>query len=172
MCARTGLVSSSVICVMASDPASPPARRWPVIPARRAPAVAFGEPVAVVPGWLLLWIEQHTDLSRVRIAHRGENPLVDDGLMRLHWTALQCTPDAPTSATASDCGSSFVAKAELPQGLDQQPLTSGEASDLIGISDRAVRSACSAGRLPARQLGGSWLIDRADALNYRTRRSA
>ena len=141
--------------------------------ARKVPAAAYLEPVVLVPSWLAAWIEARTDLNRVRIAARGENVAVDDGLAKFHAVALQHDPAAGlTSAATSDCGSSFVAKAELPQGLDQHPLTSSEASGLIGISDRAVRLACSAGRLPARQLGGSWLIDRADALNYKTRRSA
>jgi hypothetical protein len=44
------------------------------------------------------------------------------------------------------------------------------AADLLGVSDRAVRKACSRGTLRAAWVSGHWEIDRADALAYGERR--
>lgn len=42
-------------------------------------------------------------------------------------------------------------------------MTAGEAQELYGLSESAVRLACQRGSIPARKSGGTWLILRADA---------
>ncbi len=45
------------------------------------------------------------------------------------------------------------------------------AADVLGISDRAVRKACAAGRLNADLVDGQWRITRASVESYSPRRS-
>jgi excisionase family DNA binding protein len=50
-------------------------------------------------------------------------------------------------------------------------MTATRAADVLGISDRAVRKACAAGRLDAELVDGQWRITRASVEAYAPRRS-
>ncbi|MBA2738069.1 MAG: helix-turn-helix domain-containing protein [Nocardioidaceae bacterium] len=40
-------------------------------------------------------------------------------------------------------------------------MSTTQAADQLGVTDRAVRLACQLGRLAARQVGGRWQVSRA-----------
>jgi excisionase family DNA binding protein len=50
-------------------------------------------------------------------------------------------------------------------------MTATRAADVLGITDRAVRKACAAGRLEAELVDGRWRITRASVQAYEPRRS-
>ncbi len=50
-------------------------------------------------------------------------------------------------------------------------MTTTRAADVLGISDLAVRKACTAGRLDAELVDGHWRITRASVEAYEPRRS-
>jgi excisionase family DNA binding protein len=60
--------------------------------------------------------------------------------------------------------------AEVAQDLERW-LTPQEVADLEGITDRAVRLACTEGRIPAQQVGGRWQISRTAYEDYRRERT-
>lgn len=64
-----------------------------------------------------------------------------------------------------------VTSAEVAQRLEQW-LTPQAVADLEGITDRAVRLACTEGRIEAEQVGGRWQISQTAYEQYRTERSA
>ena len=138
-----------------------------VTPCRPAATYLHGldGPVVATPAWFALWLEQHTDLPRQRVALRGVNPAVDEVLLALHHAAMH----VPSSATASVTGS---APPRLPEVRQELPLTPNEVAERAGVTGRAVRQAITAGRLHAHRSGHRWFIDRADAENYRRNRAA
>ncbi|WP_163720920.1 helix-turn-helix domain-containing protein [Mycolicibacterium psychrotolerans] len=83
-----------------------------------------------------------------RIRLRDNDPEAYVVLTALHLAALR-----------SDCGT----KDEVSQGLradSQVWLSTGEAAEALGVTDRCVRKRCETGRLNAVRLGGRWLVDR------------
>jgi hypothetical protein len=62
--------------------------------------------------------------------------------------------------------------APRPEPAPRSPLmTASRAADVLGISDRAVRKACAAGRLDADLVDGQWRITRVSVEAYNPRRS-
>ncbi|WP_374206540.1 helix-turn-helix domain-containing protein [Microbacterium sp. VKM Ac-2923] len=49
-------------------------------------------------------------------------------------------------------------------------VTTKEAADMLRMTPRGIRAACTAGRLDAQVSGGSWLIHRVAIAHYRTKR--
>ncbi|MGI8761311.1 MAG: helix-turn-helix domain-containing protein [Jatrophihabitantaceae bacterium] len=111
-------------------------------------------------------------MPRRRAALRGADPAVDSVLIAVRAAAMYwrdsgsgsgsvdgpTLADHPAPATALDSGAPL--------------LDAAEAAAVVGITDRGVRRAIAAGRLPARQAAGRWLIAEADANRYRDRRKA
>lgn len=120
-------------------------------------------PVVVVPGRVAAWLERNADLRRLRTEVRGGDAEVDAVLVALATCALAWR----TSAVGRE-------RAPEPEVVASsgQRLSTSQAAALLSRSDRAVRMACSAGRLPAEQVGGRWLIDREDLEHYKAARAA
>ncbi len=93
--------------------------------------------------------------------HRGADPDVDRAIAKLRLCS---------AAYRARAGSgTFDAEPPEPVRLSDRQLTTGEASHLLGITDRAVRKAITEGRLHAKRSGGRWLIKSEDAARYRAR---
>lgn len=45
-------------------------------------------------------------------------------------------------------------------------ISTAEAAEIIGVSVRRVVALCNGGKLPAQQVGRSWVIRRRDAENF------
>lgn len=71
--------------------------------------------------------------------------------------------------------SSAIGTTEHPPPGDgprsRHELTTHQAAATLGVSDALVRRYCRDGRLPARRLGGAWLIERAPVLELRDARA-
>lgn len=123
------------------------------------------------PGWAADWLLRQTNLAQQRIALRGVDPIVDDWLAALTYTANAWR----TSASPSESGSSLACVPEVERTsscVGAGVLGTARTADLIGITVRAVCLAISEGRLPARKVDGRWLIDIEDAREFRDRRAA
>jgi hypothetical protein len=75
-----------------------------------------------------------------------------------------------TAAALTSLPEAGVGSAEVAPGLEQW-LTPQAVADLEGITDRAVRLACTEGRIDADQVGGRWQISRQAYEDYRTERT-
>ena len=122
-----------------------------------------------VPGWAADWLERQTDLAKQRIAARGVDPALDEVLLAIRRAAVMSRSDSSADPGA-DLGTTAAGGTALLRTSGQ--LTVNEAAGLIGIQRRAVRKACTEGRLPAVMVGSQWLIQREDAANYQRRRTA
>jgi excisionase family DNA binding protein len=119
-------------------------------------------PAVVVPARVAAWLERHAHLRAVRTEHRGVDPEVDAVLVALGVAG------AAWRAGSTGCGTD---QRNPPEPVAASPLTTGQAADLLGITDRGVRAAILAGRLNAHQVGGRWHLDREDVEHYRARRT-
>lgn len=121
-----------------------------------------GGAVVVVPARVASWLLRHAQLDRVRAEVRGADPEVDAVLVALTVSGLHWR----TAATGSDVAP------EPEVGAPSQWMSTTQASDSLGITDRAVRLAIRDQRLPAEQVGGRWRISREDVEHYRAARAA
>jgi excisionase family DNA binding protein len=112
--------------------------------------------VVVVPMDVAAWLVTRTDFNRGRQGTRGADPRRDAVLMALTLGGHQ--------HLASASGSRAAAEPEVDPSLEW--LSTGRASDLLGMSDRAVRAACAAGRLAAQRVAGRYRISRAALDQY------
>ncbi len=127
-----------------------------------------GAPVVVVSARVAAWLLVHTDLARHRVDVRGTDPEVDAQLGALTYVGNLWR--TATSATSAATGSGLV---EVPEvAASSGFMSSTEAADLLGVTDRAVRLACTGGRLPAARIDGRWQISRDDFDTYRRTRAA
>ncbi len=109
--------------------------------------------VVIVPAEVAAWLLANGDLNRLRVATRGADPRRDAVLMALAMAAHQHM----TVTSGDGCRSAMEPEAAAP--LEWMSTT--QAADQLGVTDRAVRLACQLGRLAARQVGGRWQVSRA-----------
>jgi excisionase family DNA binding protein len=111
----------------------------------------------VVPPRIAHWLEQKAGVtSDRRIAIRDTDPEAYEVLAALHLAALQHRSDLGTKraggqGTPEDC---------------KQWLTTAEAANEAGVTDRCIRNWITRGQLPATRNGWQYLIDRTH-LNIR-----
>ncbi|MFJ5693316.1 helix-turn-helix domain-containing protein [Arthrobacter sp. NPDC093125] len=131
------------------------------------PATAYvhgvNGPVVVIPARVCAWLERHAKLNEVRIQERGADPEVDAVLVALRLAALTWR----TTAT----GTPVAAKPEVAPDLNQW-LSTGQAADRLGITDRAVRLAIQEQRLHATNVAGRWRITREDLEHFSAAKNA
>jgi excisionase family DNA binding protein len=116
--------------------------------------------VVSVPADVALALLVKAGLDDYRRDHRGENPRVDRILIELTEAAIRWRELA-------DRGQKRAPNADtMPSS---QRLTTKQAASITGVSDRTIRRAIAAGRLPAERVGRIYLVNRQDVGRYRTR---
>ena len=147
--------------------------RWRRVTPRRQRPVPYllGQdgPSVELPYWAAAWLERNTDLPQRRLEARGADPGIDDVLAKIRYAASH--DPSLGSVSGSVDGTSLDVEPEHPGELGVF-LEVAEVAALLNIGGRAVRKAITEDRLPARRVGGRWLINRIDADNYTTRRNA
>ncbi|MDP9466822.1 MAG: helix-turn-helix domain-containing protein [Actinomycetota bacterium] len=125
-------------------------------------------PVVVVTARVAAWLDAR-GLSALRVNARGVDAEVDAVLAALHYAALSwrtsltsAQPEVEPEVAGPDVG-------DAP-GLAW--VSSTQAADLLGITDRAVRLAMESGRLPAEKVDGRWRVAREDLEHFRAGRRA
>ncbi len=116
----------------------------------------------IVPARVAAILFRRAGLADYHRQNRGIDPELDSLLVALR--------EAGREWVASVSGSE-PRKAAEPESLSSR-VSAREAADLLGVTDRAVRLACTQGRIPAEQVDGRWLIDREDVEHYRAARDA
>jgi excisionase family DNA binding protein len=116
--------------------------------------------VTVVPADVAVILLVRAGLDKYRRTHRGENLRVDQVLLALTESAIRWRELA-------DKGQNRAPNADTM--ASSQRLTTRQAASITGVSDRTIRRAIAAGRLPAERVGHIYLINRQDVGRYRTR---
>lgn len=114
----------------------------------------------VVPARTAAWLERYADLRALRTRYRGADPEVDAVLVALGvaaagWREEHQVPPAGTEVAAQ------------PEPAAFSVMSSAQAAEALGRTDRAVRKAAAAGRLAATKSAGRWRIEREDLELYR-----
>jgi excisionase family DNA binding protein len=107
----------------------------------------------VVPPRIADWIERQIGLvSERRTAMAGTDPLAYTVLSALRVVALSHRSGNGTK----------VAGGQSASEESEQWLTTSEAANAAGVTDRAIRKWIAQDRLPAKRHGGRWLINQKD----------
>jgi excisionase family DNA binding protein len=122
-------------------------------------------PGVMVPGRIAAWLERAAHLRELRTSVRGVDPELDAVLVALALTAAQWRTRRGVS---TDHGTELRKLGTESSGC---PLTTGEAADLLDMSERGVRKAIEAGRLQATRHGDVWRIGKEDLEMFRATRN-
>jgi len=120
----------------------------PTLEMRIAQRITSDGSVIVSPR-IARWLEQQADMTADRrIRLRDTDPEAYVVLAALHLAACR-----------SDCGTNHAAAQGVSADSNMWVSTS-EAAEALGVTDRCVRKRCKTGQLPAVRTGGRWLINR------------
>ena len=106
---------------------------------------------AVIPPRIARWLEQNsgmTDDRRARLRHTDPDAYV--ALTALHLAGLR------SDSGTKDAGTQQHTEESKPQG---GWMSTSEAAEAFGVTDRCIRKWCRSGRLRAGLSGHRWLID-------------
>jgi len=123
----------------------------------------LSEPVVVVPARVAAWLDRAAGLNRLRQQAVGDpavgNVLAAMALLSAHWATTAGVGRNPRQ----------IAEARPPLSV----MTTTQAANSLGLSDRAIRLAIADGRLIAsKNAAGQWRIARTDLEQYRAARAA
>jgi excisionase family DNA binding protein len=118
--------------------------------------------ITIVPADVAYRLLAKAGLAEYRRRHRGEDWRTDQVLIELSNAAVRWRELA-------DNGQRRAPNADtMPPSLSQR-LTTKQVASITGVSDRTIRRAIVAGRLPAERVGRIYLVNRQDVGRYRTR---
>lgn len=149
-------------------------------PAILSPMASAGFPVWLSPRGVEMCLAALVKARRDRARGNGGAPVTDD--FRWLVEVLRLAADAPVGAADEPQGFadetesgpvSLVLRSSaalVGSSVGRGHLTTRSAAELIGISEQAVRRACSAGRLEAERVGRAWMVDERAARSYAERR--
>jgi hypothetical protein len=118
-------------------------------------------PICIIPGRSAAYLENYAGLDEYRIANRGTDPDVDNVLMALHQVALAWRGAATGTR-----------QAVKPAPDAPLFMSTTQAAIQTQRGERAIRKACTEGRLKAHQLNGRWQISREDIAHYKATQGA
>ena len=115
-------------------------------------------PAVVLDARTCAWLERYAALTSLRVRVRGTDPAISKQLEEIRAAAMAWRGSA--TGTTDDTEPE-------PATESSQWLSTGEAADLAGVTDRAIRKAIAEDRLPATEVGGRYRISREDLEHYR-----
>ncbi|MEZ0382167.1 helix-turn-helix domain-containing protein [Mycobacterium sp. pW045] len=103
----------------------------------------------MVPPRIAHWLETQAGLTADRrINLRAADPAAYEVLAALHLSALSHRSGSGTKPAAAQ-----------PKPQESNPwMTTTQAAEQLGVTDRAIRKWCRNGRIPAKRHGCRWLI--------------
>lgn len=104
------------------------------------------------------------DISRLRVRTRGRLPHVAQELLDLRRVGMSFDPQRLPEAEADI--------AEVAAESEVGWLSAQRVADLLGMTDRAVRLACSQGRIEAELVGTRWRISEEAFKTFKAARAA
>jgi hypothetical protein len=108
------------------------------------------------------WLWSVSNLKTLKAAARDAAPEVVMALQSIESAALTC-------GTSSN-GSKAAKREEAPSRSGHVNVR--QAADLLGYTDRAVRLACTEGRLSGRLVDGRWQVDTQDLDRFKDLRKS
>ena len=119
------------------------------------PRSLVSTPFVMVPANVAALLEHHLPLTELRSRVRGHDPGIDDVLLGIRVAAMTYTETYRARIDAATAGvGSTVARP--PEGAAKW-ITTREAADAVGCTDRAIRLAASEGRLHGeKDADGRW----------------
>lgn len=117
----------------------------------------------VVPPRIAQMLDQRLSLlSEQRKMLRSSDPEAYEILGALRLSGLGYEQNVFTAARMSGTGRDFDTSAMHRTELEHEQLTTPQAAERLGVTDRTVRRWCQTERLPARWHGGRWHINEHD----------
>lgn len=139
-------------------------------------------PVVVFPVWVAAQVDQLVKWSWLRAQLAPVDPQAGAVLLSLQvevgkWRSVVVPGRRARAAGSADgtCGGSVGGTSRDSGPSDAAalpaapPLTSSEAADLLGITQRAVTRAAARGALTGRRIGRTWVLERDAVVAYRMR---
>lgn len=107
-----------------------------------------GDGSVIIPPRIARWLEEQAGMTADRrIRLRITDPEAYVVLAALHLSALH-----------SDCGTSQVATQQDTKQSDMW-LSTKQAANALGVTDRCIRNWCTTGQLHAELIGARWLVN-------------
>lgn len=113
-------------------------------------------PVVTVPARIAAWLDHRLQMARLRAEIRGRDSELDSVLVAMAVAAAAWRTSATGSADTPG----------PPIGSHSGWLTTSEAAQRLGVTDRAIRIAIATERLPAEKVGDRWQIAAEDVEHY------
>jgi excisionase family DNA binding protein len=108
---------------------------------------------AIVSPRMARWLERELKMTADRrILMRDSDPEAYEVFVALHFAATGFRSDLGTNHAAG----------QPDQAQLKAWISTGDAADEIGVTDRCIRKWCNTGRLPATWSGNRWWINRND----------
>ena len=134
------------------------------------PRSLVSTPFVMVPANVAALLEHHLPLTDLRARVRGHDPVIDDALLGIRVAAMTYTETyrARIDAAAAGVGSTVAPTPEVPAKW----ITTREAADAVGCTNRAVRLAASEGRLHGeKDAEGRWHFSTEQVAAYAATRT-
>ncbi len=131
----------------------------------RPKSAMFDGPVVVISGRVAYWLEHTVDLRRLALDVRGSDVELTESLHAIHLAALTFEQQM-----ASATGSERDSEPEVSAGSTY--VTTPKAADSLGCTERAVRLACSEGRLAGSRVDGRWQVATGDLERFKELRKS
>jgi excisionase family DNA binding protein len=113
----------------------------------------------IVPPRIAAWLEDKAGmLPERRIMLRGTDPEAYEVLAALHLSAL--SRGGTGEAIIRSANGTRMVKSPNDIQQSEEWLTTAEAAEMTGVTDRCIRKWIATQRLPARRHGGRWLVNR------------
>lgn len=107
-----------------------------------------GDGSVIIPPRIARWLEQNSGMTADRrIKLRDTDPDAYVALAALHLSAL-----------SSDSGTKDAAPQSVSANLNMW-MSTKQAANALGVTDRCIRKWCTTGRLHAELVGARWLVD-------------
>ncbi|AFC47921.1 hypothetical protein OCO_15580 [Mycobacterium intracellulare MOTT-02] len=114
----------------------------------------------VVPQKVAKWLHEWAPVPyEQRLLLRERDPELYAVINALRLSAMS---DPESWPATSDLGSKMVKQVAPQQESEKEWLTTRRASEIAGVTDRAIRDWIATKRLPARRHGHTWRINRTD----------
>jgi len=129
-------------------------------------------PVVVVPARVAALLCRDGGLDRWKGQVRGADAELDAVLVAL-TAASAAWRSRAASAVATECGILLddAGTAGPPSEHVETRWSSRDAAAVVGVSERAIRSAAAGGRLRGERVGAAWTFDRDEVMHFKERRA-
>lgn len=124
----------------------------------------------VAAAWLWRRVEREAaeaSAALARVAGQAAGRELAQALSELREAAAQWSERHRTDGPVAAGGSSEAVSAEMPAQSADMEIGTAAAAGILGVTPRRVGQQAASGVLPARKVGGQWLLSRLSVLEFR-----